>query len=337
MKILVIGGTVFLGRHLVEAALARGHEVTLFNRGQHNPELFPDVEKLRGNRDGELGALDGRTWDAVIDTCGYLPRVVRQSARKLAGAAGHYTFISSISVYARFDKPGTTEDSPLGHIDAAEAEAADKITNETYGPLKVRCEEEVGHAFPGRALLVRPGLIVGPHDPSDRFTYWPLRVARGGEMLVPGQADQRMEIIDVRDLSEWTIRLIEAGKSGPYNATGPDYPLTMANVLDAAREVAGSDALPTWVDGAWLKAQGVEPGELNTWYIPEDEPEWRYAWDIDCSWAIRDGLMYRPLRATIEDTLAWDATRPPDAPRRTNLDPAREAELLAAWKERPVT
>jgi 2'-hydroxyisoflavone reductase len=332
MRILMIGGTVFLGRHLVEAALERGHTMTLFNRGQHNPEIFPEVEKLRGNRDGELGALDGRTWDAVIDTCGNYPRVVRQSARKLASQAAHYTFISSISVYASFATPGTSEDALLGQIDAVEAESADKITNENYGPLKVCCEEEVEQAFPGHVLLVRPGLIVGPHDPSDRFTYWPGRVARGGEMLVPGPADQRMEIIDARDLADWTIRLIEEGKTGPYNATGPDYPLTMGMVLNEAREVTGSGAAPVYLDGAWLKEQGVEPGALNTWYVSSDEPEWRFAWDIDCSKARRDGLTYRPLRATIEDTLAWDATRSADTPRRVDLDPAREQELLALWR-----
>jgi 2'-hydroxyisoflavone reductase len=334
MRILMIGGTVFLGRHLVEAALERGHEVTLFNRGQHNPELFPETEKLRGNRDGDLAALDGRTWDAVIDTCGYYPRIVRQSAERLSSLAGHYTFISSISVYASFRQPRVSEDSPLGHIDHTEAESADTITNENYGPLKVRCEEEVERAFSGRALLVRPGLIVGPHDPSDRFTYWPARVARGGEMLVPGPADQRMEIIDVRDLAEWNILIIEEGKTGAYNATGPDYPLTMGMVLDKSRELTGSDARPTYVEGAWLKAQGVDPEALNTWYLDPNEPEWRYAWDVDCSKAQRDGLTYRPLAQTISDTLAWNAARLADAPRRTDLDPVREKELLDRWRKR---
>jgi 2'-hydroxyisoflavone reductase len=267
MKILIIGGTVFLGRHLAQAALARGHEVTLFNRGQHNPELFPEVEKLRGNRDGEMDALKGRQWDAVIDTCGYFPRVVRQSAGLLADSVGHYTFISSISAYANFSQPGLDENSPLGRMDLEEAEAADKITNENYGPLKVLCEQEVEKALPGRTLIIRPGLIVGPFDPSDRFTYWPVRVSKGGEMLVPGTPKLRLEIIDVRDLAEWNIRLIEENKTGAYNATGPDYPLTMQTLLDGCKADSQSDASPVYVTEEFLKEQEIEPSSVNSWFI----------------------------------------------------------------------
>ena len=336
MKLLIIGGTIFLGKSLVESALERGHDPTLFNRGQHNPDFFPEVEKLRGDRDGGLDALNDREWDAVIDTCGYFPRIVRQSAQKLANCTGHYTFISSISVYADFSTPGTREDAALGQISEEDGESADKITNENYGPLKVRCEEEVEKAFPGRNLLIRPGLIVGPFDPSDRFTYWPVRVSKGGEMLVPGSPDVRLEIIDVRDLADWTIRMIERGKTGPYSATGPNYPLTMETVLATSKKLTDSNVEPIYMDGEFLKDNEVEPSQLHTWYVPDDEPEWKYAWDIDCSKAQADGLTYRPLETTISDTLVWDSTRPTDAPRRTNLAPAKEAELVNLWKSRKL-
>ena len=183
MNLLILGGTVFLGRHLVEAALARGHAVTLFNRGQHNPDLFPEVERLRGDRDGDLQALEGRRWDAVVDTCGYVPRVVRASAEMLAPNVDHYTFISSISVYADTSKPGIDEQAPVGTLDDPTTE---EVTGESYGPLKALCEQAAEAAMPGRVLNIRPGLIVGPHDPTDRFTYWVRRVAEGGEVLAPG-------------------------------------------------------------------------------------------------------------------------------------------------------
>lgn len=332
MKILIIGGTMFLGRHLVEAALARGHTVTLFNRGQHNPDLFPEAEKLRGDRDSGLGALEGRRWDAVIDTCGYYPRIVRQSAKRLADAVGHYTFISSISAYADFRQPRMDESGPLAVMDRDEGERAASMTGETYGPLKVLCEQVVEEALPGRTLIVRPGMIVGPHDPSDRFTYWPARVARGGDVLVPGRPEQGFELIDVRDLAEWNVRAVEAGRTGAYNASGPDYPLTMQEVLAACRAVSGSDARFVYVNAAFLKAQDVEPETIHAWYIPEEEEQFRYVWNVSCDRAIADGLTYRPLADTIRDTLAWNADRPADREWRVGLTPEREQELLQAWE-----
>ena len=182
----------------MESALARGHEVTLFNRGQHNPNLFPNVEKLRGDRNGDLSALEGRQWDAAIDTCGFVPRIVRASAELLRNSVKHYTFISSISVFAQIDKAGLDEDAPLATL---KDETVEEVTNETYGALKALCEQAVEQTMPGRTLIVRPGLIVGPDDPTDRFTYWPVRTARGGEMLAPGRPDQATQIIDVRDLA----------------------------------------------------------------------------------------------------------------------------------------
>lgn len=332
MKLLVIGGTIFLGRHLVETALARGHEVTLFNRGQHNAHLFPGVEKLRGNRDGDLGALAGRTWDAVIDTCGYVPRVTRQSAEALADSAGSYTFISSISVYAAFDRPHMGENGPLGTLADPSTE---QITGETYGPLKVLCEQTIEQALPGRALIIRPGLIVGPHDPTDRFTYWPARIARGGSVLVSGTPDQRLEYIDVRDLAEWNIRLIEDGKVGIYNATGPGEAVTMEMLLDVGRSVSGSNADYVYVPADFLKARDVEPNSVNFFYLAEEETAFKYIFDMDCGKAIGDGLVFRSLESTIRDTLDWSSSRQADYVWRAGLTAEKEQELLDAWANEP--
>src|ERR1051325_6256679 len=237
MKILILGGTVFLGRHLVEAALARGHEVTLFNRG-NNPHLFPEVEKLRGDRDGGLDVLRGRRWDVVIDTSGFVPRIVRASAELLADTVELYVFISSLSVIADTRVPGADESAPVGTLDDPTIEDA---TGKAYGPLKALCEQAVEQVMPGRALNIRPGLIVGPHDPTGRFTYWPVRVARGGEVLAPGRPARQIQLVDVRDLAGWIIRLAEAGTSGLFNATGPDKVLTMEELLEECRRVAHSD------------------------------------------------------------------------------------------------
>jgi 2'-hydroxyisoflavone reductase len=221
MEILVIGGTVFLGRALVEAALEKDHRVTLFNRGKSNPECFPEVEKLLGDREIDLSILEGRSWDVVVDTCGYVPRVVRKSAELLADAVEHYTFISTVSVYADLSTPHNDEHAAVGKI---EDETIEKVTGETYGPLKALCEQAVMKAMPDRVLVVRPGLIVGPHDPSDRFTYWVQRVSRGGEVLAPKPASMPVEFIDVRDLAEWILRMVEIRETGIYNAVGPGQP-----------------------------------------------------------------------------------------------------------------
>jgi 2'-hydroxyisoflavone reductase len=308
VNLLIIGGTVFLGRHLVEAAQARGHRVTLFNRGQHNPELFPEVEKLRGNRDGDLGALAGRRWDAVIDTCGYYPRVVRQSAELLAGAVERYAFISTISVFV--DESLHRQDES-GRVGMLEDETIETITGASYGPLKALCERAVEQALPGRALIVRPGLIVGPHDPTDRFTYWPALT----------------QIVDVRDLAEWTVRAVEAGATGPYNAAGPEQPLSMGVVLDTCRASAGSDARFTWVPQDFLLAREVAPFMEMPLWVPEAEEG---LMDVDCGKAIGAGLTFRPLETTVRDTLAWDATRAPGE-RRAGMKPEREQALLAEW------
>jgi len=218
MKILILGGTLFLGRHIIESAVRNGHEVTMFNRGRRNPELFPDVEKIQGDRDSDLAALKGRKWDAVIDTCGYIPRIVERSAEALAGNAETYLFISTISVYKDFSKPGITENSGLAHL---ENEADETLTNETYGALKAHCEERVKKYFPDNSLIIRPGLIVGPNDYSDRFTYWPVRIKKGGKIIIPRNTDYPIQFIDVRDLADFAVRMIENKRTGTFNATGP--------------------------------------------------------------------------------------------------------------------
>jgi 2'-hydroxyisoflavone reductase len=331
MQLLILGGTVFLGRALVDAALARGHEVTLFNRGQHGPELYPQAERLRGDRDGGLDALRGRRWDAAIDTSGYVPRVVRASADLLAEAVEHYTFISTISVYANFQRPGMDEQAAVG---ALADPAVETVDGETYGPLKALCEQAVEQALPGRALIIRPGLIVGPHDPSDRFTYWVKRVAEGGEVLAPVRPGWHTQLIDVRDLAEWTLALVKARQTGVYNATGPAEPLTFGDVLGTCQAASGSDARYTWVAEEFLAQREVGPWiELPLW-VPESDPDMAGFAAVDCSKAIGAGLRFRELAATVRDTLAWAATRPADHQWRAGLARSREAELLAQWHAR---
>jgi 2'-hydroxyisoflavone reductase len=328
VKILILGGTVFLGRHLVELGLARGHTFTLFNRGIHNPDLFPGVEKRRGDRQEDLSALESSQWDAVIDTCGYLPRVVRKSAEHLRDRVEHYTFISSLSVYAEGSPPGTGESGETGKL---EDETVEEITGETYGPLKALCERAVENALPGRALVIRPGLIVGPHDPSDRFTYWPWRISRGGEVLAPGRPGRPVQFVDVRDLSGWILDLVEKRQTGVFNATGPDTLLTMGQTLETCRAVTGSNATFTWVSDEFLLAQEVGAySEMPLW-VPEAEAP---GFDtFDCRKAIAAGLIFRPLEDTVRDTLEWDQTRPADTPRRSGMSAERESALLKAWQD----
>ena len=333
MKILILGGTVFLGRALVTAALARGHQLTLFNRGKSNPQLFPEVESLHGDRALDLSPLTraDRRWDAVIDTCGYLPRVVRLSAETLAERTDHYTFISSLSVYADASQPGLDEHGAVGKL---ADESVEVVDGETYGPLKALCEQAVERALPGRALVIRPGLIVGPYDPSDRFTYWPHRVAQGGEVLAPGEPGSPVQLIDVRDLAEWTVAMIEARASGIYNAAGPEQPLSMGELLETCRVAGGSDATFTWVDEAFLLAQGVQPWSDMPLWIPASDPASAGFHRFDCRKAIAAGLRFRPVADTVRATLAWDAGRPAEHAWRAGITREREAELLARWKER---
>lgn len=328
MKILIIGGTQFVGRHLAAAALARGHELTLFNRGTKSAGLFPDAEHLAGDRDGDgLEVLRGRTWDAVLDTCGYLPRVVRQSAALLAETVFRYVFISTISVYAEFATPNQDETAPLGRLDNAGTE---EQTNETYGPLKVGCEQAVEEAFPGRALIIRPGFIVGPCDPTDRFTYWVRRVAADGDVLAPGVPDQPMQVIDARDLADWALSLVEREETGIYNATGPDYALTLGAVLETAQTVSGSSARLIWVSDAFLKGNSADSFSLLPFYLPKS-PDTAGLMTASIAKALGQGLMFRPLADTIGDTLAWDKTRPAEVPLKVGLSSEQERELLEKY------
>ena len=331
MKILILGGTRFLGRHLVEASLARDHAVTLFNRGESNPGLFPGVTELYGNRDGDLATLEealaGEAWDAVIDTCGYVPRIVRASAALLSGTVPHYTFISTLSVYADLATQGLDESAPVATM---ADETVEEITEETYGPLKALCERVVADVYSDGALIIRPGLIVGPHDPTDRFTYWPVRVAAGGEVLAPGTGDPPVQFIDVRDLAAWTVKMVEQAETGVYNATGPAGGVLMREFLEKTRDSSGSNASFTWVDEAFLLERGVTPWiEIPLW-IPGDEA--LGFGSVNVERAIRAGLTFRPQEETIAGTLAWAEARPDGHEWRAGLDREREKALLAAWK-----
>ncbi|HRA52958.1 MAG TPA: hypothetical protein PLQ83_04835 [Thermoflexales bacterium] len=327
MKILILGGTRFLGRAIVDAALSAGHTLTLFNRGQSGPDLFPNVETLRGDRTADLSALAGRSWDAVVDPSGYFPRAVGASAEALRDSVGQYVFISSISVYAKPSASG--EDDPVGTTDDPTVET---ITGGTYGPLKALCEQAAAARFPGRALLVRPGLIVGPHDPTDRFSYWPWRIAQGGDVLGPGRPERGIQVIDARDLAEWILQMIETSTTGVFNATSPAGAITLGELLDTARRVSGSDARVTWAAEGWLLGQGVAAWSDMPVWVPESDPEMAGFFEVPVARAVAAGLTFRPLEATIHDTLAWLATRPTDHVWRAGLTRAREAALLAAFR-----
>jgi 2'-hydroxyisoflavone reductase len=324
MKLLLLGGTKFLGRAAVEEALRRGHEVTLFTRGRTNPELFPEAEHLHGDRDGDLSALEARTWDAVIDPSGFVPRVVRASAELLADAVGHYVFVSSISVYRSFSQAGFDEDAPLIELEDPTVEEV----MEYYGGLKALCEDVVAEVYPGRSANIRAGLLVGPHDPTDRFTYWPLRVARGGEVLAPAPPDRPVQFVDARDLGAWLVMLAENRTPGAFNATAP--PLPLAELLDSCKRVSGSDASFRWVDEAFLLDRQVGQWmELPLW-LAQSDPEWAHMQEADVSRAIAAGLSFRPLDETVRDTLAWaQAREEPGTADGVGLAGEREAELLA--------
>ena len=316
---LVLGGTKFLGRAVVETALARGHGVTLFNRGETNPELYPEVEKLHGDRRGDLSALAGREWDAVIDTSGYLPGDVRASAEALRDSVVRYLFVSSVSVYADFSE-GPDEDSPRAELgDMPIDEMLPEYEN--YGPLKALCEHAVSEVYGDRAVIVRPGLIVGPHDPTGRFTYWPHRIARGGEFVVPGPPDAKVQFVDVRDLGAWLVDLCERGASSAFNATHPG--ISWAEVVESCQRVTGSDAWPVWIDGDGLAAREVgEWMELPMWL---HDPDWVGMNRTDVSQAIDAGLTFRPLDDTVRATLELAETTD-----EAGLKPERERELLEA-------
>ncbi|UCD05547.1 MAG: NAD-dependent epimerase/dehydratase family protein [candidate division WOR-3 bacterium] len=322
MRILVIGGTRFVGRTLVETALKQGHTLTLFNRGKSNPDLFPDVEKIAGDRDNDLSLLEGRKWNIVVDTCGYFPRVVGKSAALLKDAVDRYIFISTLNVYADFSKPGIDEDSPLGKI---EDETVEQVTGETYGPLKVLCEKAVKEIFPDRSIILRCGLIVGPYDPTDRFTYWPVRIQQGGEVLCASPPEMQVQFIDARDLADFILHLSEERGSGAYNTTGPARTLSMQGFLDVCKAQTKSSASLTWVSEEFITSNDV--GHIPMW-TPGD---WRGIFAADCAKAMKSGLRFRPIEETVSDTLSWHATRPAAYEMKVGLKPEKEKELLSKW------
>lgn len=335
LRILILGGTQFIGVHMTSLALKRGHQVTLFNRGRTHAELFPQVEKLRGDRDGQLDALRGHSWDAVIDDSGYLPRHVRLSAQLLAPHVQRYVFVSTISVYASFAQP-PDEDSPLATLSD---ERVESLGYDTYGGRKALCERAAEMAMPHRCMVLRPGVIVGPDDPTDRFTYWPARAARGGELLAPAPPSTATQYIDARDLARFVLDGIERELTGTFNLVTPPGHFTMgdlvASSIDSARRLAKPSPPPkaVWVSSAFLERQQIEPGPQMPMWFPASGADAGFG-QVSAARALAAGLRVRPISETVRDTLAWHLTRPP-AERdhlKSGLASAREAQLLTAWR-----
>jgi 2'-hydroxyisoflavone reductase len=305
LRMLVFGGTGFIGPELVQYALSRGHEVTLFNRGKTNPHLFPDQEKIIGDRNPDQGeglkGLEGKTWDVAFDDSGYFPRHVKASAELLAKAGvAYYLYVSSISAYASFTKDGQDEDAPTAKLaDPAVESMGEQFQN--YGGLKALCEEAVQAAFPKKCAVVRPGYIVGPGDPTDRFTYWPVRISRGGDALIPGTADDPIQVIDVRDLAEWMVHLAEASTLGMYNACGPEKKLVWGKVIEACSKACEKPAKVHWTSVEELQGEKVPP--LPIWAPPNGEEAGVHT--VSNARAMAAGLTFRPIQTTVSDTLAW--------------------------------
>ncbi len=336
-KILILGGTGFLGPAIVNAAQARGHTLTLFNRGKTRPGLFPNVETLNGDRDPKkdegLKALQGRKWDAVIDTSGYYPRMVAASAELLAPHVGQYIFISSISAYAKNDVVGQDESGPTATVADPSVETMGK-NFENYGGFKRACEEAAEKAMPGRVANVRPGYIVGPEDRSDRFTWFPVRYERGGEMIGPGSPSDPLQIIDVRDLAEWLVLVVENNLTGVYNACGPEKPWSMGALYAACKELTGKDTKVTWVPSEFLVKQGEDgDGEIPIWAPPLGKYAGMHLYSN--AKAVKAGLKFRSPVTTTSDTLAWFKSQPQERrdKMRAGLKPEREAELLKLWAQ----
>jgi 2'-hydroxyisoflavone reductase len=323
VRLLILGGTEFVGRHVVLAARAAGMDITLFNRGTTNPDLFGDLERITGDRATDLDRLAGRSWDAIVDTCGYTPADVGASAQALRGSARHYVFVSTVSVYAELAEPGAAEDAALHPPERSTRE----VTGETYGPLKVACEEEVDAHWGSDALIVRPGVVAGPHDPTDRFTYWVVRASEGGQVLGPGAPDRALQVIDARDLGDWIVRALLAGITGVHNAVGPT--VTFGDLLETGAQRAGGDADITWVADGFLREHDVEPwADLPLWLPPDVLPG---LVRVSAQRAVEAGLTFRTLADTVAATQDWALSRPEHA-LKAGMSREREQELLAGWR-----
>jgi 2'-hydroxyisoflavone reductase len=333
LRILILGGTGFIGPYQVQYALDRGHTVTLFNRGRTNPQLFPTVEKLVGDRTNDLRSLEGKSWDVVIDNSATDPTWVARSASQLQRSAKTYVFVSTRSVYQDVSRVPMTSDAPVFTPENTKVEPGRPLP---YGLSKALAEKEAQKYFPGRALIVRPGLIVGPGDLTDRFTYWPVRIERGGEVLAPGDGTDPVQVIDARDLSEWMIRLAEQNATGVYNAVGPRTPRSFAELLHGIKAVTTSEATFTWVDTDFLAQHNVRPyAEMPVWMPARGGREGFARFDLTKEIAL--GLTFRPLAVTAKDTLDYYHAQTPErqATLRAGIKPEHEAQVLAAWKARP--
>jgi 2'-hydroxyisoflavone reductase len=316
----VIGGTSFVGRHLAEHALAAGHELTLLHRGRRNPSLFPDATHVLADRDGGLAALGDGEWDAVVDSSGYLPRLVGDSARYLADRVGRYLYVSTVSVYTEPGRPGEDEDLALATM---ADESVEEITEGSYGPLKALCEREVETVYGPRATVVRPTYVVGPYDPTERYTWWIWRIPQGGRVLAPLPRERPLQLIDGRDLAAFMLHLVEGDIAGTYNALGPDEPLTWGRMLDDIVEVSGADAELVWVESDELLAAGLELGELGLWEGGESPLYHRMSWERGRA----AGLTPRPHCDTAAATLEWDRNR---TGREMLMTLQRESAVLAS-------
>lgn len=338
MKLLILGGTTFLGRHLIESALKNGHEVTIFTRGRQTIDLSSEIEQLVGDRENNLTALKGRTWDRVIDTSGYVPWIVENSAKLLADSVKHYTFISSISVYSDLETPGIDEKTSVSIMTTKELEEVRTSgSHETimnyYGALKYLCEEAAKQAMPERVLNIRPGLIVGQYDPTDRFTYWIDRISKGGEILCPGRSNKTVQFIHAGDLADWIIKASEKELIGEFNAAGPDYSLTMGELLEKCRDISCSNSSLIWVSEDFLLNNNVEPWSDMPLWIPDrfNIPGFLNA---DISKALKNGLSFKPLEEILLDTLNWARSRSNDYALKAGITASREEELLRLWHTR---
>ena len=331
MKILVIGGTRFFGRAFTEQALSKGHDVTIFHRGQSDSEHFDGANRIIGDRHTDLEKLGDGSWDAVLDTCGFTPDAVTKAAEYLKDKVEHYVFVSSIYVYTESTEANRTEDAEL--LQHPEGEPTDEMKMENYGSLKVLCEQAAEAVMPGKVTQVRPGLIVGPHDASNRFTYWQTRVAKGGDVLVPGDASCVAQIIDARDLAAFCLKVIEDKTIGVFHVTGPQEPFPLKTIIETAKKVSGSDANFVYVDEDWLVENEVGPWmELPLW-LPSESGQ--AMMNVDIQRALDAGLNIRPLEETIRDTLDWyDSINGDEQEWAAGMKPEREAELLQKWAEK---